>query len=283
MKFPIVLLLFSFLLPLVGAEGAEQDIYYVRKDIPPFEIPPYQGDRYEDLVPYTLDLAEMARLAINGLTGPNDPDAGYEIWFEAWWFRNPPMMRHEWSSGSQSKFLGPMVLMRLITGSDYNQDIEKKMIESWLKMIDDRGYYHRPNRPWVVENVWQEARRGQSFENLPPYSDGSPLRTVYSRVVEAMILYHTRDGNPMWKRELENIVGCLAVTGGGDGLNFESIDGSPTRVIVLLLIPRAQKLLHIRTLAGVARVLGDEGVRNALCEAATPQEAWHALAESERG
>ena len=83
--------------------------------------------------------------------------------------------------------------------------------------------------------------------------------------------------------ELEKIVGCLAVTAGEDGLNFDSIDGSPTRVIVLLLIPRAQKLLHIRTLAGVARVLGDEGVRNALCEASTPQEAWHALAEGEQG
>lgn len=260
MKFPMVLLLFScLLLPPGVAEEASQDVYYVRKDIPRFEIPPYEGERYEDLVPYTLDLAEMARLAINGLTGPNDPDAGYEIWFEAWWFRNPPMMRHEWSSGSQAKFLGPMLLMRLITGSDDHIDIERKMIESWLKMIDDRGYYHRPNRPWVVENVWQEATQDSSFEDLPPYSGGSPLRTVYSRVVEAMILYHTRDRNPMWKRELENIV--KGIRRGFVDMGDWGYFGSPGEV------PTGERLANdygwtIQALAQYYRWTGDESIKD---------------------
>ena len=83
--------------------------------------------------------------------------------------------------------------------------------------------------------------------------------------------------------ELESVVACLAVIAGEVGLQFESIDGSPTRFIVMLLIPRPQKLLHIRTLADVARVLGDEGVRNALRAACSADEAWHALGESERG
>ena len=81
--------------------------------------------------------------------------------------------------------------------------------------------------------------------------------------------------------ELSEVVACLAIDQTADGLNFESIDGSHTHFVVLLLIPRAQKLLHIRTLADVARVLGNEGVRSALQAASSPEEAWHALGEGE--
>ena len=80
---------------------------------------------------------------------------------------------------------------------------------------------------------------------------------------------------------LPEVVACLAIDQTEAGLNFESIDGSHTHFVVLLLIPRAQKLLHIRTLADVARVLGSEGVRSALLAASTPEEAWHVLGEAE--
>ena len=61
------------------------------------------------------------------------------------------------------------------------------------------------------------------------------------------------------------------------GLEFESIDGQPARLIVLLAIPRSQKLLHIRTLADVARVLGTASVREAPFAASTREGAWEAL------
>jgi mannitol/fructose-specific phosphotransferase system IIA component (Ntr-type) len=80
---------------------------------------------------------------------------------------------------------------------------------------------------------------------------------------------------------LETIAGCLGIVGREEGLEFQSIDGRPTRLIVLLAIPKAQKLLHIRTLADVARLLGREPVRQALLAASTPEEAWAALREGE--
>jgi mannitol/fructose-specific phosphotransferase system IIA component (Ntr-type) len=64
-------------------------------------------------------------------------------------------------------------------------------------------------------------------------------------------------------------------------LAFDSIDGKPTRVVVLLVIPRAQKLLHIRTLADIARVLGRDTVREHLVAARSSEEAWAALAEGD--
>jgi len=77
---------------------------------------------------------------------------------------------------------------------------------------------------------------------------------------------------------LTQVVAALAILKAPAGIPFDSIDGSPAWLIVLLLIPRPQKLLHIRTLADLARHLGNEDVRRALRAARTPQEAWGALA-----
>jgi len=44
-----------------------------------------------------------------------------------------------------------------------------------------------------------------------------------------------------------------------EGLEFEAIDGSITTVAVLILVPKTQKLGHLRLLAEVARRLSDLG------------------------
>jgi len=43
-------------------------IEYIRKDVPEFRVPPYEGERYQVPVPDTLDLQERAGLAVNVLT-----------------------------------------------------------------------------------------------------------------------------------------------------------------------------------------------------------------------
>jgi len=81
--------------------------------------------------------------------------------------------------------------------------------------------------------------------------------------------------------DLAEVIACIGVVADKEGLAFESVDGRPTRIIVLLLIPRAQKLLHIRTLADIARVLGKDSVREELLEAKTGDDALRALATGE--
>lgn len=76
---------------------------------------------------------------------------------------------------------------------------------------------------------------------------------------------------------LEQLAACLGVVTDEGGLEFSSIDGAPTRLVILLLIPREQKLLHIRTLADIARGLGDEAKVAALVAAADADAAWKAL------
>jgi mannitol/fructose-specific phosphotransferase system IIA component (Ntr-type) len=80
---------------------------------------------------------------------------------------------------------------------------------------------------------------------------------------------------------VQGVLACLGIVSGEKGLAFESIDGRPTRVVVLLVIPRSQKLLHIRTLADIARVLGRDSVREALVGAKDAATAWSALAEGD--
>jgi len=79
---------------------------------------------------------------------------------------------------------------------------------------------------------------------------------------------------------LDEVIGSMGIVGAEDGLNFESIDGRPTRLLVLLAIPPAQKLMHIRTLGDIARVLGKESVREAMLAASTSDEAWSVLREN---
>lgn len=81
--------------------------------------------------------------------------------------------------------------------------------------------------------------------------------------------------------ELETVVAGMGLVTRPEGLSFDSIDGQPARIVVLLVIPRQQKLLHIRTLADVARLLGQAQVREELLGAATPADAVAVLTRHE--
>jgi len=76
---------------------------------------------------------------------------------------------------------------------------------------------------------------------------------------------------------IDGLAAALGIVTDDDGLEFSSIDGAPTRLVILLLIPREQKLLHIRTLADVARGLGDEAVVSKLLASENSADAWQVL------
>lgn len=81
--------------------------------------------------------------------------------------------------------------------------------------------------------------------------------------------------------EVSELLAVMGVVQDGEGLDFESIDGQSARVVVLLVIPKAQKLLHIRTLADIARVLTKESVRAKLMETREQAEAHAVLVAGE--
>jgi mannitol/fructose-specific phosphotransferase system IIA component (Ntr-type) len=82
---------------------------------------------------------------------------------------------------------------------------------------------------------------------------------------------------------IEHIVGSLGIVRDEEGLAFEAIDARPTFLVVLLLIPRSQKLQHIRTLNSIAQVLRSDETRRALREADDAEQAWSVLDRADRG
>ncbi len=61
---------------------------------------------------------------------------------------------------------------------------------------------------------------------------------------------------------IPNAIAVLAIA--PDGIPFEALDGKPAKIIVCLLIPRSKKILHIKTLAEIAKLLTRPEVREAL-------------------
>jgi mannitol/fructose-specific phosphotransferase system IIA component (Ntr-type) len=75
----------------------------------------------------------------------------------------------------------------------------------------------------------------------------------------------------------------LAVLGlSPDGVPFQSADGKPARILVLLAIPRQQVADHTRTLAGIARLLQYEEFRDALLRARSPREVLQVVRDEEQ-
>src|SRR5208282_4081765 len=56
------------------------------------------------------------------------------------------------------------------------------------------------------------------------------------------------------------------------GIEFDSLDNSPVRFIVLFVVPKDQFQVHLRTLAAIAKFLNDKSVREALGSAKTAGE-----------
>lgn len=54
------------------------------------------------------------------------------------------------------------------------------------------------------------------------------------------------------------------------GIDFSAIDGQPARIVFLMIVPPNRLQAHVRTLAGVARLLNDHALRERLIAAGSP-------------
>jgi len=79
---------------------------------------------------------------------------------------------------------------------------------------------------------------------------------------------------------VDDALAALAIA--PEGVPFQSADGRPARLIILLVIPRKAVQKHIRTLAGIARLLQYEEMRDALTRARSAREALGVIREEEQ-
>jgi fructose-specific phosphotransferase system IIA component len=66
-----------------------------------------------------------------------------------------------------------------------------------------------------------------------------------------------------------------------EGLDFESADGKPTKIVFLLIAEQNNPGPHVRALAKLARLLSDPAMRSALISARTAQEVFDIIKKRE--
>jgi PTS system nitrogen regulatory IIA component len=66
------------------------------------------------------------------------------------------------------------------------------------------------------------------------------------------------------------------------GVDFQSIDSKPTKLIFLLLAPEGSSGDHLKILARISRMLKDEEFRNQLLEAKGKEEIFKTIMEYDR-
>ena len=118
------------------------------------------------------------------------------------------------------------------------------------------------------------ARAGRYPQSLVP--------TVEQALVvrEKSMTTGMEDGIAIPHAAIDGIDELIAVLGLNPvGIPFETLDGAPARIIIGLVIPRARKLAHIKTLAEIAKLLSRAEVRERLLRCTDAESAVRALAE----
>lgn len=79
---------------------------------------------------------------------------------------------------------------------------------------------------------------------------------------------------------VQEIVASLGVSCAG--IPFDSADGKPARLVVLLVIPADSFQHHVATLAGIARLARNEELRERICSARSAAEVMEVIFELEQ-
>ena len=172
---------------------------------PQFPAPNLPGERYQAVVPDTLDLAERAALAINGIAGGIDPDLDHQMWFFINYACNPPVMRHHAADATCDALLAPTLpLLRTMSGSDAGVDTEVGLMERLLRDTspEDGLYYnvYHPDKPWHSEY-------GHAHREIIP--EDFAVTVAQAHLLEAMIFWRELSGDPAWEKRIRKMVDGL--------------------------------------------------------------------------
>ena len=198
-----------FALNAIHAEDPKSGkINYVREDIPAIPMKPHEGETYNDLIPDTLDIAERAELGINVLTRCTNPNADYELYFGVRFTQNPVAMVQNWDDWCQGKFMEALPLLRSVTGSSRNADVDRVWQKVVLKSIGPDGLYYIPlgveGRPWGKAGAYTQlmgtvAMADGSFKGFhDPAVDQFSHPWLCGRMISVINVYYLRDKNPIW-------------------------------------------------------------------------------------
>jgi len=135
------------------------------------------------------------------------------------------------------------------------------------------------NKEGVIREMVEALRAAGQFKGGDPEDI---VRAVLRRellgstgIGRAVAIPHTKHAS------VEKLVGTVALS--KNGIGFDSLDGEPVHVFVLLISPQDRPGDHLRALENVSRALRDDGFVKALRQATTRDEIWKLLEEADHG
>jgi len=161
--------------------------------------PKITGKWYEAEVPDTLDLAERAGLAVNGMGGCIDPEL-MTMFFHINFCCDRPFFSHWGSAGTtcDTKFGESFPLMRIMSGSDQYADLEAQFRKELVSRIEDGLYWDRydPRRPW--RNVYAPAFSSEG-------RDEDFAVSISGRMIRALMVWSEAGGGEVCERLVDEL------------------------------------------------------------------------------
>ena len=139
----------------------------------------------------------------------------------------------------------------------------------------------------VTARLEARTKRDALVELVDLLEDAHELRSqgeILDRVLRREAMMSTGIGNgvaiPHGKaKAVDRMLAACGIS--HQGIDFESADGEPAHIFILLVSPETVGASHVKVLANISRVLKEESVRKMLREAAGPTELLAALKSAE--
>jgi nitrogen PTS system EIIA component len=131
------------------------------------------------------------------------------------------------------------------------------------------------NKESVIREMVESLKSAGSFK-------GADIEDIVKAILKRELLGSTGIGRgvaiPHTKHVgVDRLVGTIALS--KSGVPFDSLDGEPVHVFVLLISPQDQPGNHLRALENVSRSLRDDSFVKALRMATTRDAIWELLSE----
>lgn len=139
----------------------------------------------------------------------------------------------------------------------------------------------------VAARMKATTKRDAMAELVELLETGHGVRSqgeILDRVLRREAMMSTGIGNgvaiPHGKaRAVDRMLAACAVS--EPGVDFESVDGEPAHIFILLVSPESVGTPHVKVLANISRLLKEESVRRSLREADSPGALLAALKSAE--
>jgi PTS system fructose-specific IIA component/PTS system nitrogen regulatory IIA component len=128
--------------------------------------------------------------------------------------------------------------------------VVRKMVES----LRAAGHFHQADTEDIIRAILKRELLGSTG------------------IGRGVAIPHTKHSS------VDRLIGTVAVSHGG--VAFDSLDGEPVYIFVLLISPQDRPGDHLRALENVSRCLRDDAFVRALRATTNPQEVWELLDRS---